>query len=290
MREAARDIDRRGEDGADHLLRSLRYLVGRYLARRSFMVARSRVYGMRFRFKTEDAVGRHIYKHGIYEPLTTRWLQQNIRLETGDIAIDVGANIGWFSVLLDKQASPGAQVFAFEPDPMNCRLLRENVLLNAATMVETLEIAVAEGDGSSLLHLYGTKNLGRHSLLSINVGPSIEVKTTSLDHFLERRALRPERVKLIKMDVEGYEAFVLRGMTRLLAQSPTLIAEFSPQTMRRSNLDPRQMLDLLDAYGFVPYTIEKSGLRISALDDLARLQDTIDLVWLKGNAKMGTQP
>jgi len=245
------------------------------------MSALADVHGMQFRFKTEDSVGRHIFKRGSHEPTITRWLMRHVHLGEDDIALDIGANIGWYSVLLQKCADPGAVVFAFEPDRLNFRLLRENLALNHAGQVEPIQIAVAEGPGRMRLHPYPAKNLGRHSLLPINPGDSLEVETISVDGFLADRKLPASRVKLIKIDVEGYEAFVLRGMTALLRHSPIIIAEYSPQTMRRNQIDPRLLLDLLTAHDFVAHTLDDGVLRARAAEELAQAKTTMDLLWLK---------
>jgi FkbM family methyltransferase len=261
--------------------RSLQYLASRYVRRQSFMLARADVHGMCFRFKVEDSVGRHIFKHGIYEAPSTRWLVENLVLEPGDLAIDIGANIGWYSILLQRQAKPGATVFAFEPDPLNFRLLSENLALNNAQQVEAIEKAVGETSGHMQLHLYDTKNLGRHSLLPINFGSSIDVQTISVDEFLKQRRLRSECVKFVKMDVEGYEIFVLKGMARLLEHSPMILAEYSPQTMRKSGLDPASVLDTFAKHGFAAHAIGSTGLELQALEGLAGSDTTLDLVWIK---------
>jgi hypothetical protein len=131
------------------------------------------------------------------------------------------------------------------------------------------------------LNFYGAKNLGRHSLLPINRGSSIDVQIVSVDEFLQLRRLRPERVKFVKMDVEGYEIFVLRGMGTLLEHSPMVLAEYSPQTMRKSGLDPASVLQTFAKYGFAAYTIGATGLQPRALEWLSRGDRTLDLVWIK---------
>lgn len=262
---------------------SICYFANRYLLRRPFLVAKANQYGMRFRFKTEDVVGRHIYKYGSFEEATTRALAKQVRLGPGDIALDIGANIGWYSVLLDRLASPGASVLAFEPDPLNFRLLQENLALNATTKVEAIQSAVADADTTMRLYLYGTKNLGRHSLLPINQGQSVEVKTVAMDALLTGRGYRFEQVKFIKMDVEGYELFVLKGMPRLLQSVPLIFMEYSPETMRRNQIDPCELLRLMSHNGFSPHTAEREELQPLLLSDLEISKVSQDLIWLRSS-------
>lgn len=236
---------------------------------------------MRFRFKTEDVVGRHIYKYGSFEETATRMLAEQVHLGPGEIALDIGANIGWYSVLLDRLASRGASVLAFEPDPLNFRLLQENLALNATTKVEAVQNAVADVNSTMRLYLYDTKNLGRHSLLPINQGQFVEVKTIAIDAFLAERGCRPEQVKFIKMDVEGYELFVLKGMPQLLQTVPLIFMEFSPETMRRNQIDPHELLRVMSHNGFSPYAAEREELQQVQLSDLETSGSSRDLIWLK---------
>lgn len=88
------------------------------------------------------AVERKLARHGVHEPVLTAWLLENLRLRAGEVALDVGANIGWYSVLLDRLAEPGVSIFCFEPDPENGELLRRNVERNAARRVHAVAAAL----------------------------------------------------------------------------------------------------------------------------------------------------
>ena len=195
--------------------------------------------------------------------------------------LDVGANLGWYSLLLGKRY-PEARIHAFEPEPRNLALLRENVERNGMGNVDVHAMAVAESPGTMKLYPYAEKNMGRHSLLPINNEEAVEVRTVSLDAFLDERGIAPEEVSFVKVDIEGYETPALRGATRLLAAGPVILSEFAPKYMRRGGLDPADYLGLLRDAGYRAYRYDPSASALEpcpqdALDGEQRL----DLVWKK---------
>ena len=76
------------------LLRSLSYLINRWILRRPFLEARVDALNLRFKVKTEDVVGRHIYKYQVHEPVLTQILVNDLKFEPDGILIDIGVNVG----------------------------------------------------------------------------------------------------------------------------------------------------------------------------------------------------
>jgi FkbM family methyltransferase len=259
--------------------RAVSYTFSRYVFRRKFLVANARLFGLRFKFRTEDVVGRHIFKRGVHEPDLSKWLLENVAFEHGDVVFDIGANIGWYALLLDRTVPHGVEIFAFEPDAANFALLQENLRLNQARSVVPVNRAVGADAATRTLYRYANKNLGRHSLLPLNDGEQVPVEVTSLDGFVEERSLQNRVPRLIKVDVEGYEFQVLAGATSVLRACDTVLAEYSPGLMQQAGEDPRRLLDLLHAAGFQPYLVDENGLRRTDLESLGRQQDTVDVVW-----------
>ena len=265
--------------GAAYVWRSIRYLGGRYLLRRPFMVANGDS-GRRFKFKTEDVVGRLIFKRGVFEEELGEFVLGFVKLSDGDVAVDVGANLGWYSVLLDRLADgTNATVLSFEPDPLNFELLAHNAKLNGATHLHLVRKAVSDRPGVARLYRYASKNLGRHSLLPINEDTGIEVETVTLDGYLAGLQIAPGRVRFVKIDVEGLEFEVLRGMTRVLEARPLVVAEFSPKYMRGAGIAIRDFVTLLESRGYRPHRIGSRGL---IPIDARELEDSVaseNLVW-----------
>jgi FkbM family methyltransferase len=262
-------------------LRSLAYLAHRWLLDTRYVVADVPDLGLRFKVRTRDVNGRHLYKYARYEPELTAFLTANLQLVRGDVVIDVGANLGWYCLLMERISPAPIDVFAFEPDPENFTLLTDNLRLNSAVMVTPVQQAVAERSGSLELHRYRDSNLGRHSLLPIHDGEKTRVATVSLDEFWESRGLGDRPLPLVKIDIEGYELPALRGARRLLGRCPLVLAEFSPNYMRAGGIDPAELVGYLTGLGFVPHSLRAGRLAPVEASALAGSERHTDLFWCR---------
>lgn len=148
-------------------------------------------------------------------------------LDEGDVFVDVGANIGYFSVYAGLCVGKSGKVHAVEPDEDNALLLEANLALNNITGVEVHRVAVSDEAGQGTLYR-GNFNAGAHSLLAKpDLKAGVQVRVTNLDELLRGEATP----KLIKIDVQGLELRVLGGMTELLSRSgrqPYILMELSP--------------------------------------------------------------
>jgi FkbM family methyltransferase len=268
--------------------RAFTYLVQRHLMRRRFLCGRADAFGLVLRFKTVDVMGRHIYKYGVYEEEITRFLLDNLVLEAGDIVLDVGANIGWYSLLLARHRQ-GIAVHGFEPDPETYALLEGNVRANGLEQVKVWPCALSDSPGCKTLYRYADKNTGRNSLLPINAGGSVEILSRRLDEFVEKEGVDPDRLRFAKIDVEGYEAVVLRGMGPVLSRLPLVLAEFSPRYMRRGGQDPAEVPALFQVAGFTPWRLESGSLRPIPEDELRAQRSNTNIFWVN-EARRGHLP
>lgn len=243
------------------------------------MIADIPQYGLKVKCKAADYLGRHLYKRGIYEAELSDFLGTNIPLEAGEVFLDVGANIGWHSMLMARKY-PNSQVFSFEPEPDNINLLQYNIQRNGLSNVEVIPKAASFEEGEQKFYLYPDKNAGRHSLLPINKGKVITVPLTTLDHFIKERGLSPKRIKLIKIDVEGYELNVLRGAKSLLGTVPLILLEFSPEFMRKGGINPKDLIDLLEEAHYLPHLLKEGKLTPVSSELLPSLPLDQDVFWL----------
>ncbi len=148
------------------------------------------------------------------------------------VFVDVGANIGKYTVMVARKLGSRGKVVAIEPEPENFRLLQKNIELNGLTNVIPVRLACFEKNGPANLYI-DSANPGGHSIMTSDAMPmghtihddnkSIEVDGDTLDHILQEFALGP--ISLIKIDVEGAEARVLAGATSTLERRPKLIFE-----------------------------------------------------------------
>jgi FkbM family methyltransferase len=134
----------------------------------------------------------------------------------GDAVLDVGANVGFYSLLASRLVGDGGRVFAFEPLPRNLFYLRRHLDLNGAGNVAVHAVAVAEATGSEFLDVQGDPSMASFS------ERGLAVPTVSLDQFFDAASAPPP--SFVKIDVEGAESRVLRGAKRTLrVNHPTVL-------------------------------------------------------------------
>lgn len=137
-------------------------------------------------------------------------------LKPQDIFFDIGANIGMISipVAIHGQKS-GVIVYSFEPEPRNFARLSENAELNRLTNLKANQLALGEARGTIQMQTSGDVGTGTHSIITKSKGPTIDVPMLTADEFCKERSISPD---VAKIDVEGAEVLVIRGMQRLLAE------------------------------------------------------------------------
>ncbi len=203
----------------------------------------------------------------IYEPLETEIFKQEIK--PGQTVLDIGANIGYYTLIAAKLVGPGGRVYAFEPDPANFQLLKKNVEQNGYENVTLVNRAVADRNGSAKLYLNET-NKGDHRIYDSKDGrPSITIQMIRLDEFFKKI---DKKVHFIKMDIQGAEAAALNGMKGLIRRNRPLklVSEFSPGSLKLFKQDPWKYLQTLQKLGFKLSEISESEksikpFRLSAL-------------------------
>lgn len=262
------------------VVRSLSYFISRWILRRPFLLARSPDFDLKLRVKTEDVVGRHLYKYQVTEPESSAFLAGELTFEPGDVIVDIGANIGWYSLIFERMAPEGVNIFSFEPDPLNFKLLDHNLRLNNATKVTAIQKALSDKDGEQTLYQHNNKNLGRHSLLPLQEGKSVKVETVSLDHFWSAHGLGSRVPRFIKIDIEGYELLALRGAKSILERCPAILCEYSPAYMLQGGIDPGDLIDFLTGFGYRPHEIKADGTLFINANSLRDLEQK-NLFWTK---------
>lgn len=210
------------------------------------------------------------------------WAQAETRLfrellKPGMVVVDVGANIGYFSLLASTLVGPDGRVHAFEPDPVNYGLLKKSVRLNRASNIEVVQAALSNNDNPISLFL-NSDNKGDHRIWEAT-GESrtkITVKAMTLDRYLNETGTVPT---FIKIDVQGAEGQVLEGMKETLARSAPayLILEFWPEALRRCETDPQRVIQQISDAGFT--------IRVVADDQLVGKNVIIKETFSSANAQ-----
>lgn len=218
-------------------------------------VARSR-FGARFVVDTHDLIQRYLYMFGLWEPHMTRWLQN--RLQHGDAFIDVGANIGYYSVLASGLVGAGGRVVAVEASPDFHRRLLAQVRLNRRDNVRAVNAAVADERKELTFVLASSANMGANSIVPYD-GPaesSFEVEAFPLGELLTPEEISTARV--IKIDVEGAEGSVVRGMIPMLNKlrpDCEITVEVTPGRMAQLDDSAAELMKTMRDHGFHAYRL-----------------------------------
>lgn len=178
----------------------------------------------------------------------------------GGHVLDVGANVGYTASVFASRVEPPFRVYSFEPEPANAARLRRVIArLGLEDRVEPVEAAVGDRCGEIPLVL-NEGHPGDHRVAAGEpAGPSVTVPLLSLDSFAAARGLDP--VVFVKIDVQGFEMAVSRGMERLLAAQPRLAVafEFDDSAARAYGWDLQTILSFYGERGFALYALDRRG-------------------------------
>jgi len=184
----------------------------------------------------------------LYEPITS--LLALGALRPGDLAIDIGAHVGYFSLLFRLAVGRTGSVIAFEPMPETYRRLLHNVLANRFTNVLPLPLAVADQSGSATFHIH-PDNEGESSLLQDGAGGhTTPVQVTCLDDLFSDGL--PARPRLLKIDAEGVEMDILRGAGRWFERyAPDMvICEINRGALAKGGTGERDIRNFFQTRGY----------------------------------------
>jgi FkbM family methyltransferase len=203
--------------------------------------------------------------------------------------LDIGANLGYTSCLFAGALTPDAKVYSFEPDLANFQMMTDAIRRrNLTQKIEPVNAAVGSADGN--VELWRNVNhSGDHRVVThqfkktlADQAPTYNVPMVSVDSFVEARNLRS--ISFIKMDVQGYELAVCRGMGRTLERFPGLCvcSEYSPEGLVELGFDPAQLLDFFRRNEFKIHILTRSSLILArdngAIDRAAQQAGYVDLL------------
>lgn len=179
--------------------------------------------------------------------------------------IDIGANIGWYTLVAGHLLAPDGRVHSFEPDPVNLKKLRANVARNRLANVTVNDWALADREGTERLFLSG-ENLGDHRLFdSLDGRISTVVAVGRLDDYV---GIDPGRPLVIKMDVQGGELRVLSGAQRVLSDHPNevvILAEIWSKGLRATGGSVEDFVRRFGSLGFHAAVLSQHGQSYSPI-------------------------
>jgi FkbM family methyltransferase len=227
---------------------------------RSFLVVELHP-GVFMRLANVTVIEKEIVREGMFERETVEVFLA--LLSSGMTVLDVGANIGQYTLVAAHAVGPYGQVHAFEPTAEIASELRCNVALNEFQNVTINEVAVADSRGEQLLYCTDPGSPGTNTIMNPVEQPctTSKVRTVTLDDYLAERGVSD--VDVMKLDVEGAELLVLRGAERLLRgpRAPVLLLEVNPRTLALSGSSAELLLELLKDWGYTYYPIATYGVQ-----------------------------
>ena len=223
--------------------------------------ARAKPFALEF-LLDDSSVSRDIKATGFYEQFETGIIMQWVK--RGYTAVDVGAHIGYYTLILSRLVEDIGKVFAFEPSVENYELLQKNVDLNKCSNVFIEQMVVSDKTGKTCLYLNG-ENKADNRISKIEKSLSIDVNCVRLDDYFRRY---DSKIGFIKLDIQGAELKALQGMGCLLEKNEDvkLLIEFWPYGLRQCDSDPKELLDLLLGHGFQVFAAIKHKWKLERVD------------------------
>ncbi len=196
----------------------------------------------------------------IIEPVETKLFSDIIK--NGEVLVDIGANIGYFTLLMAKFSGPTGKIFSFEPEDKNFEILKKNVEVNNYQNIVLEKKGVSDHNGINKFFL-SSKNTGMHSLQKIrDDSREVKIDVIKLDDYFSTLDL-VKKISLIKIDVEGAEFQVLNGMRTILKnENLKLLIEFIPEHLKKHGTNPSDVLKILEDNNFKIYQINENTKQI----------------------------
>jgi len=236
------------QQGLGNLTTDVKLLLRRWTD--GVVLRQKRLDGFQMIVRAEEEVGRAIYYAGAHESFETAFFRS--RLNEESVCCDIGANVGYYSLLFASLA-PKGMVHSFEPVPLNFYVLCTNRLLNSFSNLIANPCAV--GDVSGSVEFVVSRDSAFSSLVDTKIKPmamEISVPITTLDSYCEKNGI--ERIDVLKVDVEGAEGRVLTGAERVLrnhASHPrTVMMELYEPMLSRYGSCIDDILQKMHRYGY----------------------------------------
>lgn len=218
--------------------------------------------------ESDKDLSRQVKHTGSYsdEKLETQIIADS--LKGGQTFVDIGANLGFYSMLAASIVGKDGRVLSFEPFERNVELIRASARESCFGNVTVVNAAVSDREGTARLHLSPFYS-SEHSLFDYHYSTganstrqTVDVRTVTVDRYLESTGSL--KVDFIKMDIEGSEGMAISGIERTISENRTitLLTEFWPNAIANSGVEPRSYLERLEDMGFDLFHIDGVESRV----------------------------
>jgi FkbM family methyltransferase len=224
------------------------------------------------------SLGLRLFRYGVHDPELhlTRLL-----LQPGDVFVDAGANVGLFALVAAAKVGPAGRVVACEPAPAMRAVLERNARLSGFSWLQAHGVALAERSGCAEFVVFEGEGSGLSSFrpADLDGGKRQTVPVTTLDELV--RAEEAPRVSLVKIDVEGAEARVMRGAAGLIARArPDILIEVEEEHLARQGASARELQGIARNAGYGAHRVrwdDAGGVVLVPEDDWTRPSPTPNL-------------
>jgi FkbM family methyltransferase len=243
------------------------FILSKYLRKDSYI---HHIVDLDIRIKLltkDDSVSQNIFLES-YEKETISFLKRIVL--PGDIIYDIGANIGYYTLIFSKLAGPTGWIHSFEPSKREFFLLAENIKLNFLNNVYINQFAVSDFPGIIEMSVFDDPAYGAYNTIGLPTHQRVEnqifrkeaVRSITLDEYYA--AYSVQKPSILKIDVEGAEMNVLKGGKKLLScdDSPILVIEICEDTLKGMEIIPDQVLELLRIYSYILFSIRSDGFLV----------------------------
>lgn len=205
---------------------------------------------------TKNFIDACIYYTGDYEPYLKKHFKKFIK--EGDYILDVGANIGFHTLYFAELTGVKGKVFSFEPIAINFDALQKNIKLNQFPQITAINKALGNTNAPMKIHIdQDTQNPGAFNLLEKGLKNTI-IDCIKGDDYLEGNQI--EKINFIKIDVEGFEYEVFKGLSKTIRNSkPIIIFEFDYNYQHKLNDNPKIIFEFLSQFGYQFFSIDGYG-------------------------------
>ncbi len=199
--------------------------------------------------------GDFLFKHAfpIYNTLYTIFKSRSDRSEIdlikrtvkpGNVVLDIGGNIGFYTKILSNLVGPNGLVYTFEPDAINFQRLKQNTI--TLKNVQLINKAVSYHNAGVILYKSNTLNVDHRTYAHDDTDFHEDIESISIDELFKNQS-----IDFIKMDIQGYEMQALRGMINTLRKNmPVFIMEYWPHGLKSAGESPIEMVAFLESLGY----------------------------------------
>ncbi|HEV2703840.1 MAG TPA: FkbM family methyltransferase [Steroidobacteraceae bacterium] len=234
----------------------------RYVAWQPHSAVTRTQYGFRMRTQITDLLSCAIYLTGRWEPFLTTYIRS--RLRPGDVFVDVGANIGYYSLLASRLVGSSGRVYSIEASTSNHAALLENIGLNHRNNIVAINAAAAATAGEVVIWQADERNLGHNTTVATlataeGMKPEASVRGDTVDQLVGPDVFR--RARIVKVDVEGAERSVLTpllGCPTALGDDTEWLIELTPDYLQHGQRDAEWIFNSFTALGYTAYVVPNS--------------------------------